>query len=79
MLEIFELLVHFTITFFKFLKVGRVKMLMAETMVMKQQLIVMNRRRKRASSLATSDRFLFGLLVMLIGDRHLQKLGMTID
>jgi len=46
---------------------------MAETIVMKQQLIVMNRCRKRAPSLATSDRFLFGLLAMLIGERRLQK------
>jgi len=70
---IIELLIHLIVTVIKLLKPGGVKVVMAETIVMKQQLIVMNRRRKRAPSLATSDRFLFGLLAMLIGERRLQK------
>ena len=51
---------------------------MAETIAMKQQLIVMNRHRKRALSLETSDRFLFGLLAMLIGERRLQKVAVIL-
>jgi len=62
MLETFELLIHFIATVIKLLKPGGVKVVMAETIAMKQQLIVMNRRRKRAPSLAASDRLLFGLL-----------------
>ena len=73
MLEIIELLIHFTVTFIKLLKPGGVKVVMAETIVMKQQLIVMNRSRNRVPSLVASDRFLFGLLAMLIGERRLQK------
>jgi len=65
--EIFELFIHLIVTFIKLLKPGGVKVVMAETIAMKQQLIVINRRRKRAPSLATSDRFLFGFLAMLIG------------
>lgn len=78
MLEIIELLTHFTVTFIKLLKPGGVKVVMAETIAMKQQLIVMNPRRKRALSLATSDRFLFGLLGMLIGQCRLQKIAVII-
>ena len=73
MLEIIELLIHLTVTVIKLLKPGGVKVVMAETIVMKQQLIVVNRHRKRAPSLATRDRFLFGLLAMLIGECRLQK------
>jgi putative transposase len=38
---------------------------------MKQQLIVMNRARKRSTALVTRDRFLFGLLAILIGEHRL--------
>ena len=51
---------------------------MAESIAMKHQLIVMNRCRKRAPSLVTSDRFLFGLLAMLIGERRLQKVAVIL-
>ena len=46
MLEILKLLIHFTVTFIKLLKPGRVKVVMAEIVAMKQQLIVMNRSRQ---------------------------------
>ncbi|HIG44691.1 MAG: hypothetical protein ABGY96_08240 [bacterium] len=39
----------------------------------------MNRARKRSPSLVTGDRFLFGLLAMLIGERRLQKVAGIID
>ena len=51
---------------------------MAETIAMKQQLIVLNRHRKRAPSLATRDRLLFGLLAELIGERRLQKVAVIL-
>jgi hypothetical protein len=62
-LEITELLIHFITTVMKLLKPGGVKVVMVETIAMKQQLIVINRPRRRAPALATSDRFLFGLFV----------------
>jgi len=78
MLEIIELLIHLVVTFIKLLKPGGLKVVMAETIVMKQQLIVMNRSKKRAPSLATRDRFIFGLLTMLIGERRLQKVAIIL-
>ena len=51
--EVIELLIHLIITFIKLLKPGGVKVVMAETIAMKQQLIVMNRSRKRSPRLAT--------------------------
>ncbi|MEO2177131.1 MAG: integrase core domain-containing protein [bacterium] len=76
--EIIDLLIHLIITFIKLLKPGGVKVVMAETIAMKQQLIVINRARKRSPRLATRDRFLFGLLTMLIGQRRLQKITVII-
>jgi hypothetical protein len=40
MLEIIELLIHLVVTFIKLLKPGGLKVVMAETIAMKQQLIV---------------------------------------
>jgi putative transposase len=55
-----------------------VKRVMAESIAMKHQLIVMNRVRKRSPSLVTQDRFLFGLLAILIGERRLQKVAVIL-
>jgi hypothetical protein len=49
MQEKIELLIHFIVTLIKLLKPGGVKIVMAETMATKQQLIVMSRGKKRAS------------------------------
>ena len=78
MLEIIELLTHYLVTLIKLLKPGGVKRVMAESIAMKQQLIVMNRTRKRSPALVTRDRILFGLLAILIGERRLQKLAVII-
>ena len=78
MLEIIELLTHYLVTLIKLLKPGGVKVVMAESMTMKHQLIVMNRARKRSPALVTRDRFLFGFLAMLIGERRLQKIAVIL-
>ena len=51
---------------------------MAESMIMKQQLIVMNRGRARAPKLGTSDRFFFGLLAHFISEKRLHKVAVII-
>jgi putative transposase len=73
-----ELLVHFVTTVFKLLKPGGVKVVMAESIAVKHQFIITNCRRKRAPALVASDRFLFGLLATLIGERRLQKVAVII-
>lgn len=70
--EIIERLTHYFVTLIKLLKPGGVKLVMTESIAMKYQLIVMNRARKRSSALVTRDRFLIGLLAILIGERRLQ-------
>ncbi|MBL4866426.1 MAG: hypothetical protein JKY67_08630 [Pseudomonadales bacterium] len=60
MREKIELLIHFICTMAKLLKPGGVKVVMAEAMATKQQLIIMNRGNSRAPNLNSFDRFLFG-------------------
>ena len=54
MKEKMELLIHLIVSFVRLLKPGGMKAVIAETMIMKQQLIVMNRGRGRVLKLGTS-------------------------
>jgi putative transposase len=76
--ETIELLIHFFVSAIKLLRPGGVKVVMAETIAMKQQLIVMNRGRSRSPKLTTSDRFLFGILAIFIGGNRLKKIAVII-
>ena len=78
MREKYELLVHFIITLIKILKPGGLKMVMAENMALKQQLITISRTRKRAPKLTTFDRFFFGILGFLINTKRILKIGVII-
>jgi hypothetical protein len=51
MSEAIELLIHFFVSAIKLLKPGGVKVVMAESMTMKQQLIVMNRGKSSSPKL----------------------------
>ena len=73
MREIIELSIHFICTLAKLLKPGGVKVVMAESMAIKQQLIIMNRGKKRAPKLTTFDRFYFGFIAFFVGANRLQK------
>ena len=76
--EAIELLIHFFVSAIKLLKPGGVKVVMAETIAMKQQLIVMNRGKKRSPVLTTPDRFLFGILAFFISGNRLKKIAVII-
>jgi hypothetical protein len=76
--ETIELLIHFVVSAIKLLKPGGVKVVMAETIAMKQQLIVMNRGKKRSPVLTTPDRFLFGILAHFISGNRLKKIAVII-
>ena len=76
--ETIELLIHFFVSAIKLLRPGGVKVVMAETIAMKQQLIVMNRGRSRSPKLITSDRFLFGILAIFIAGSRLKKIAVII-
>ena len=64
MRDIFELAIHFIYILVKLLRPGGVKIVMAETMATKQQLIVMPRGKKRAPKLTSFDRFFLGFLLV---------------
>lgn len=78
MKNLFELLIHSMCTLFVMLKPGGVKAVMAENLAMKQQLIVMNRGRKRAPPLTVFDRFYFGLIGFFVQKNRICKIAVIV-
>ena len=72
------LLVHFVATIVKLVKLGGVRAVMAESLVLKHQLVVLNRSRKRAPHLNAWDRILLGITTLLVSPRRIRKLGAVV-
>jgi len=57
---------HFIATLARFLGPGGVRSLVAESLLLKHQLLIVNRSRRRSPNLPSSDRILAGLLALLV-------------
>jgi hypothetical protein len=69
----FALLLHLIVTLAKFMRPGGARSVIAETLVLKHQLLIANRSRKRAPNLTTWDRFLLGLWAFFIKPSRLGR------
>ena len=78
MKEILELTINFICTLFKLLKAGGTKAVIAENLALKHQLIILNRRNKRAPKLNTSDRLLFGLIPFLVTKQRIKRISVIL-
>ena len=78
MKEKLELLLHTLLTLAKLWKPGGARAVMAENIVLKQQLIAASRAKKRAPSLTTFDRFLFGFVASYINNKRLAKVAVIL-
>ena len=72
------LFIHLLVLFAKSLKFGGTKAIIAENLMLKQQLIVLSRARRKAPNLQTSDRFLLGALSLLVSPRRLFTVAIII-
>ena len=61
MRDLLVLLVHFLTTLARLLGPGGTRAVIAETLVIKHQLVILNRSRRRAPNLTTADRIVMGL------------------
>ena len=68
----------FLTTLLRCLRPGGVKAMAAENMVLKQQLITVARRQKRAAKLKTSDRIIFAFLTGLITRKRISKIAIIL-
>ena len=60
------LFIHFIATLARLLGPGGVRSIVAETLLLKHQLLIVNRSRQRSPNLPSSDRILAGLLALLV-------------
>jgi putative transposase len=73
MKDLLILLVHLLTLIAKLLGPGGAKTIVADSLLMKRQLLIMNRARQRAPNLTAMDRFLLGFWSLFLSTRHIQR------
>jgi putative transposase len=73
MRDLVELLIHFITTLARLLGPGGARSLVAESLLLKHQLLILNRSRHRAPNLSASDRILAGWLVLWLRPTRLLR------
>ena len=69
------LAVQLIVTLAKVMRPGGVRSVIAESLLLKHQLLVSRRSRRRAPPLTTSDRFALGLMSLFVSPRRVAKLA----
>ena len=72
------LVAHLIVTIIKVATPGGARSVVAESLILKHQLLILNRSRKRAPKLGVIDRVLLGLGTLLISPRRLMKVAVVI-
>ena len=78
MRELLILAIHLLVTFLKLLRPGGLRAVVAESLLLKHQILISNRSRRRAPNLTTLDRVLLGLTTLFVSPRRIPKLGVLI-
>jgi hypothetical protein len=78
MKDLLVLLVHLLTTVAKLLGPGGSRAIVADSLLMKQQLLIVNRSRQRAPNLSVLDRFLLGFWSFFLNQHHLQRAAVII-
>jgi putative transposase len=79
MKDLLILIAHLLTTIARFLGPGGAKSVVADSLLMKQQLLIMSRSRQRAPNLSPMDRFLFGFWSLFLNPRHLRRAAVIIQ
>jgi len=66
MYEFIVLIVHLVVTFFRLAKPGGVRSVVAESVLVRHQLLILNRGRKRTPNLRPADRIIVGLCTLFV-------------
>ena len=73
MKDLLVLLAHLLTTLAKLLGPGGARAIVADSLLMKQQLLIINRSRLRAPNLTPADRLLLGFLSLFLGPHHMRR------
>ena len=72
------LIIHFIALLVRLLRPSGMKAVAAENLLLKQQLLVIQRTRGKAPNLSTVDRFIFGWLTMLLSPKRMAQSAIII-
>jgi hypothetical protein len=78
MKDLLILIAHLLTTIAKFLGPVGAKSVVADSLLMKQQLLIINRSRQRAPNLSALDRFLLGFWSLFLNPCHLRRAAIII-
>lgn len=78
MKDIFILLLHLIVIIAKLLGPGGAKAIVADSLLMKQQLLIINRSRHRAPKLTVIDRLSLAFWSLFLLPRHIQRAAVII-
>jgi hypothetical protein len=78
MKDLFILFVHLLTIIAKLIKPGGARTVIAESLILKHQLLVLKRPRKRAPQLNSCDRFIFGLTTLVVNPERIRKLAVAL-
>ena len=73
------LFIHFIATLARLLGPGGVRSLVAESLLLKHQILILNRSRKRSPNLHVSDRALAGLMALLVRPTRLLRSAIVLS
>jgi putative transposase len=73
MQDFFALVAHLFVTLIKILGPGGARSIVAESLLVKHQLLIINRSRKRAPNLRAGDRLLMSMFAVLMRPTRLAK------
>ena len=75
MRDLLLLVLHLLVTVAKLLRPGGARAVAAESLLLKHQLVIINRSRQRAPNLTCLDRFVFGLTTLFVSRRRIAKVA----
>src|SRR6266567_2133371 len=78
MIHLLILAVHLLATIAKLLRPGGVRAVVAESLLLKHQLVISSRARRRAPNLNSFDRFLLGLGSLFVPPSRIPKLAVIL-
>ena len=73
MKDLLLIVAHLLTTLARMLGPGGAKAIVADSLLMKQQLLIINRSRRRAHNLTPIDRMLLGFWTLFLRPHHIQR------
>src|SRR5258708_1332665 len=71
--------IHLLVTFVRLLRPNGVRAVAAESLLLKHQLLISNRSRRRPPNLTPIDRLVLGLTTQFVGPRRIPKLSVILN